>query len=75
MSFMSKVAKHRSLTTKIIQLLDKNPGQPVKELAQNLRVNRTFLSGYLNAIENEGYVRSKTIGPARIYFNNEVKNG
>jgi len=43
-------------------------GQPVKELAKKLNVNRTFLAGYLKALENQGYVKSKKIGPAKVYF-------
>jgi DNA-binding transcriptional regulator YhcF (GntR family) len=34
----------------------------VKQLAQQLNVNRTFLAGYLKALENQGYVKSKKIG-------------
>ncbi|MEM2293035.1 MAG: winged helix-turn-helix domain-containing protein [Nitrososphaerota archaeon] len=57
------------LTIKLIELLEKDPGQTVKQLAEQLGVNRTFLSGYLKALENQGYVRSKKIGPAKVYFN------
>jgi DNA-binding MarR family transcriptional regulator len=56
------------LTGKILQLLEKEPGQSVKELAKRLNVNRTFLSGYLMALEDQGHLRSKEIGPAKIYF-------
>jgi len=31
-------------------------------------VNRIFLAGYLKALENQGYVKSKKIGPAKVYF-------
>ncbi|MEM2058371.1 MAG: winged helix-turn-helix domain-containing protein [Nitrososphaerota archaeon] len=60
--------KHRDLRLKIMQELEKNPGQSVMELAKRLKINRTFLAGYLEALENRGYVRSKKIGPARVYF-------
>ena len=63
--------EYSKLTEKIIRLLEKDPGQSVKELARKLGVNRVFLSGYLQALENQGYVRSKRIGPARAYFNVE----
>jgi predicted transcriptional regulator len=56
------------LTLKLIELLEKDPGQTVKQLAQQLGVNRTFLAGYLKALENQGYVKSKRIGPAKVYF-------
>jgi len=59
------------LAAKITELLDEDQGQPVKELARKLGVNRTFLSGYLKALEDQGYVKSKRIGPAKVYFNNE----
>ena len=60
--------KHGDLTTKIIKLLENDPGQVVKELAKKLGVNRTFLAGYLKALENQGHVKSKRIGPAKVYF-------
>ena len=41
----------------------------VKEIAEKLDVNRTFPAGNLRALENEGYVMFKSIGPAKIYFN------
>jgi len=59
---------YEKLTIKIIKLLEEDPGQPVKDLAKKLGVNRTFLAGYLKALENQGYVKSKRIGPAKVYF-------
>ena len=61
----------QNLTNKIMELLKKNPGQPVKELANHLGINRTFLAGYLKALEDQSYIKSKKIGPAKIYFNME----
>jgi len=58
----------RRLTGKILAILEKTPGQTVKNLAGMLHVNRTFLSGYLEAIENQGLLTSRKIGPARVYF-------
>jgi len=58
------------LTRTILDLLNGDPGMSVKEIAKRLGLNRTFLSGYLTALENEGRIRSKSIGPARAYFNN-----
>lgn len=49
------------LTNKIAKLLDEDPGQTVKELAKQLKVNRTFLAGYLEALEDQGCVKSKRI--------------
>jgi len=62
---------YKRLTTKIINLLQNDPGQLVKDLAKKLGVNRTFLAGYLKALENQGYVKSKRIRPAKVYFNVE----
>ena len=70
----SKMPKeYKGLTAKIVNLLENDPGQSVKNLAKELGVNRTFLAGYLKALENLGYVKSKKIGPAKVYFN-ESKN-
>ncbi len=54
---------------KIKALLEEIPGQSVKELAAKLKKNRTFISGYLKALEDLGYVTSRPIGPARVYYN------
>lgn len=61
--------ERQDLTVQIIKLLKKDLGQPVKELAKKLNINRTFLAGYLKALENQGYIKSKNIGPAKVYFN------
>ena len=61
------------MADKIVRLLEEDPGQSVKEMANQLEVNRTFLSGYLKALEDQGHVKSKKIGPAKVYFN-ESKN-
>jgi len=57
-----------NLTLRLSELLEKDPGQTIKQLAEKLEVNRTFLAGYLKALENQGYVKSKKIGPAKVYF-------
>lgn len=59
------------LMPKIVELLKENPGQTIKELAKQLKVNRSFLAGYLKAIEEQGCVKSKRIGPAKVYFLNK----
>ena len=58
-----------NLTPRIIRLLEKDPGQPVQRLATELGINRTYLAGYLKALENQGKLTSKKIGPAKAYFN------
>ena len=64
---------YEGLTAKIIKSLESAPGRPVKDLAKKIAVNRTFLAGYLKALENQGYVKSKRIGPAKLYFSVENK--
>jgi DNA-binding Lrp family transcriptional regulator len=53
--------EYADLTDRILKLLEKDPGQPVPELAKELKINRTFLAGCLKALENQGYVKSKRI--------------
>ena len=59
---------HEELTAKIVKLLEEDPGQAVKDLAKKLGVDRVFLSGYFKALENQGYLKSEKIGPAKVYF-------
>jgi predicted transcriptional regulator len=66
---MSK--EYADLTDRILRLLEGDPGQQIQQLAKELKINRTFLAGYLKALENEGKIKSKRIGPAKVYFNVE----
>jgi predicted transcriptional regulator len=43
--------RHNDLTSRILDLLEKDPGQHIQELARGLKINRTFLAGYLKALE------------------------
>jgi Mn-dependent DtxR family transcriptional regulator len=65
--------EREDLTARIIKLLENDPRQAVKDLAKQLGVNRTFLAGYLRALENQGYVKSERIGPAKIYPKGSVE--
>jgi len=67
--------EYGNLKVSTLKLLDENPGQSVKELAKQLKVNRSFVAGYLQALEDQGYVRSKRIGPAKVYFNKKREGG
>jgi len=58
---------------KIIKLLQENPRQPIKELTEKLNVNRTFLAGYLKALEDQGYVKLKRVETAKVYFKEALK--
>jgi len=69
LEYLKKIKNvHADLTAKIIKLLENDPRQAVKDLAKKLGISRTFLAGYLKALENQGCVKSKRIGPARAYF-------
>jgi len=61
------------LSNKVKKLLSRTPGLSVKEIAMASEVNRLFMSGFLLAMEEKGEIFSRKVGPARIYFNNEVK--
>jgi predicted transcriptional regulator len=69
----SKQGERNELFKKIKKLLSKTPGLSVKEIAKASEVNRQFMAGFLLAMEEKGDVYSRKVGPARIYFNNEVK--
>lgn len=56
------------LLKRIQSILEEIPGQSVKELSEKLGVNRNLLTGYLQALEELGYVTSRKIGPARVYY-------
>lgn len=58
--------EYEELTAKIIKLIEDNPGQPAKNLAKKLSINRTFLAGYLKVLEEQSYV--KKIEPAKVYL-------
>lgn len=69
---MSKSPDRLTARLKLIELLEKDPRQTVKQLAEQF-VNRTFLAGHLKALENQGYVRSKKTCLAKVYFQNSKK--
>jgi predicted transcriptional regulator len=63
------------LSNKVKDILSKTPGLSIKEIARASKVNRQFMAGFLKALEERGDVYSRKVGPARIYFNNEVRGG
>lgn len=75
---MTLVEPHASakdyLSDKVKDILSKTPGLSIKEIARASNVSRQFMAGFLKALEEKGDVYSRKVGPARIYFNNEVKN-
>jgi predicted transcriptional regulator len=70
---ISKHNERNELSQAIKKLLSKTPGLSIKEIAKASEVNRQFMAGFLLAMEEKGEVYSRKVGPARIYFNNEVK--
>jgi len=62
------------LSEKIKRILAKTPGLSIKEIAKAVDINRQFMAGFLTAMEENGEVCSRKVGPARIYFNNRVKD-
>jgi predicted transcriptional regulator len=57
----------QDLYKKVIGLLEETPGQAIKEISVKLKMNRTFLAGYLQALEDMGYIVSRKVGPAKIF--------
>ena len=53
---------------RINQLLVKEPGLSVKELAEKLKTNRQFMAGVLRVLEERREVSYRQVGPARIYY-------
>ena len=51
---------------------DNNP-ITISALAKKLKVNRIYLAGYLQALEDNGELESKNIGSAKVYLINEKK--
>jgi len=70
----SKHIKRNTLSQKVRKLLSETHGLSVKEIAKASQVNRQFMAGFLLAMEERGDIYSRKVGPARIYFNNEVKD-
>jgi predicted transcriptional regulator len=63
-----------SLSIKVKDILSRTPGLSIKEVARASKVSRQFMAGFLKALEEKGDVYSRKVGPARIYFNNKVRN-
>ena len=49
---MKAHTSENTLEAKILKLLVEDPGQNVKELAKQLKVNRSFIAGYFQALED-----------------------
>jgi len=53
---------------KVIAAVEKEPGLTIKDLAERLDINRQFMAGFLAALEEQGEISCRKVGPARIYF-------
>jgi predicted transcriptional regulator len=79
---ISDKSAKEAMTHQVKQILAKEPGLSVKDLASRLGLNRQFMAGFLTALEERGGVYHRQVGPARIYFsgrqtpvrNNDAKN-
>ena len=49
-------------------ILGKEPGLSIKELAEKLNTNRQYMAGILRVLEERGEVTYRQVGPARIYY-------
>ena len=56
------------LAVKVKEILSKEPGLSVKQLAERLATNRQFMAGMLKVLEERGEVTFRKVGPARIYY-------
>jgi predicted transcriptional regulator len=59
------------LTQKILNSLKGNRFKSVEEMSNELQIHRTWLAGYLAALETQGIIESKKIGRMRVYFQKE----
>jgi len=60
--------EYQGLTPKIIDSLKVNRFQSVEDLSKALDINRTWLAGYLAALETQGMIGCRKVGRAKIYF-------
>ncbi len=54
--------------SQVKEILSKEPGLSVKELAERLKTNRQYMAGILKVLEERGEVTFRQVGPARIYY-------
>ncbi|BAQ34156.1 MarR family transcriptional regulator [Dehalococcoides sp. UCH007] len=60
----------QDFASQITDILEKEPGLSIKELAVRLKTNRQYMAGVLKVLEEREDVYCRKVGPARIYFNN-----
>lgn len=55
------------LRGRILKSLKHNDSNTISDLSKKLKINRIFLAGYLQALEESGEITSKKIGVAKVY--------
>lgn len=65
----AKLASKGVTRRKVRAALEKEPGLTIKDLADRLDINRQFMAGFLAALDEQGEITCRKVGPARIYFN------
>ncbi len=61
-------ADQTNFTSRVKDILSKEPGLSVKELSERLSKHRQFLDGVITVIEERDEVSCRQVGPARIYY-------
>jgi predicted ArsR family transcriptional regulator len=64
----------RELTERILRLLETDRFQSIEQLSNELKIHRTWLAGYLAALENQEIIGFKRIGRAKVYFQPEHRD-
>jgi predicted transcriptional regulator len=63
---------NRMLKKRVLKIINDNDSITISELADKLKLNRVFLSGYLQALEENGELSSKNIGTAKVFRINKI---
>ncbi len=67
-----KTKVNKMLKNRVIKIIKENDSITISELADKLKLNRVFLSGYLQALEENGELISKNIGTAKVFRINKL---
>lgn len=65
----TRTSTNQDLATHVKAALAAEPGLTVKDLALRVSVNRQYMAGFLDVLEEMGWVYHRRVGPARICFN------
>ena len=60
---------------KFSALLENYLDQIIKKIINKMNVNRSFFVGYLKALEEDGYFKSRKLEPIKGYFYNKYERG